>query len=156
MTLALVLVAVLLLVSGVVLRRFQITPKIGSTLIVVSVFYGAAAVVVPRIAGGEPERNLSPEVTIVQPTPGATVAAGEPVVVDVELVNAKIATSAHDTKNGHLHVYVDGRLENMPYTTKTRVMLSPGRHEIKVEYVDWQHVSYFPRVQESVTVEARG
>ncbi|MEA2448041.1 MAG: hypothetical protein QOK47_1678 [Actinomycetota bacterium] len=156
MTIPLVLVAVTLLVLGIVLRRAQMGPRIGSALIVVGVAYGAAAVVVPRVTGADRDRDrdVRPTVVIVQPSPGAIVPANTRFPIEIKLSNAEISTSSSDTENGHLHIYVDGRLENMPFTTTAEVKLTPGEHEIKVEYVDWQHVSYFPKVQTSIKVEA--
>jgi hypothetical protein len=50
--------------------------------------------------------------------------------------------STSDTSGGHLHLYVDGQLQQMPYSLDARIRLDPGRHEIRVEYV--RHVSFSP------------
>lgn len=57
---------------------------------------------------------------------------------------------------GHLHLYVDGQLQQMPYGVKTEVTLDPGEHAIVVEYVDFQHLSFEPRVEKVVRVTAVG
>ena len=55
---------------------------------------------------------------------------------------------------GHLHLYVDGKLQQMPYSTRTEVTLPPGPHELRVEYVDSRHVSFNPEVSWTVYVTA--
>jgi hypothetical protein len=32
----------------------------------------------------------------------------------------------------------------MPHSLDARIRLDPGRHEIRVEYVDFRHVSFSP------------
>jgi hypothetical protein len=72
--------------------------------------------------------------------------------IDVALGGATVARSASDTGKGHLHVYVDDQLQQMPYSTTTTVRLEPGSHRLTVEYVDPQHVSYSPRIATSTRV----
>jgi hypothetical protein len=93
-------------------------------------------------------------VDIVEPRPGQEVPAGRSVEVVVELENAAIALSPSDTSGGHLHLYVDGQLQQMPYSLDARVTLDQGRHELRVEYVDFRHVSFSPEVTTTVEVTA--
>lgn len=72
----------------------------------------------------------------------------------VDLGGADIASSPDDD-GGHLHLYVDGELQQMPYSTTMQVRLKPGAHEIEVEYVDEEHVSYDPPFTARVSVRAR-
>jgi hypothetical protein len=83
-------------------------------------------------------------VRIVEPTRGAEVFSDRPVEVAVQLTNGSIARSPSDPSGGHLHLYEDGRLQQMPYSTEAEVTLTPGAHELRVEYVDSQHVSFSP------------
>ena len=94
-------------------------------------------------------------IRLLDPPPDAVVQAGEPVTVTVAVDNASVALSPTDTESGHVHLYVDGEVEQMPYSTQATIELEPGRHEIEVEYVDALHVSFEPRVVDSVTVTAR-
>ncbi|HEX2090251.1 MAG TPA: hypothetical protein VHI54_10050 [Actinomycetota bacterium] len=95
-------------------------------------------------------------VSIVEPRNGAQVAAGTPVTLRVAIQNGSIATSATDTSGGHLHLYVDGQLQQMPYSNLTQVMLQPGPHNLRVEYVDNRHVPFDPPVVATVDVTATG
>ena len=112
-----------------------------------------ASLVVPRLTRDAGQSFA--EVSIVRPEPGARVAAGRPVPIEVEVANAPVADSPSSRSGGHLHLFVDGRLEQMPYGTDLEVELAPGTHEITVEYVDFEHVSFEPRVEASVQVTAR-
>lgn len=42
----------------------------------------------------------------------------------------------------------------MPSTLTTEVELEPGEHELRVEYVDPDHASYDPPVEQRITVTA--
>jgi hypothetical protein len=93
-------------------------------------------------------------VVIVEPSAGEEVPAGRPVEIVVDLRNASIALSPSDPNGGHLHLYVDGQLQQMPYSTDARVTLQPGSHELRVEYVDFRHVSFSPEISTTIEVEA--
>ena len=92
--------------------------------------------------------------SISEPSDGATVDAGV-VPVLVTLDGGELASSPSATKGGHIHLFVDDQLVNMPYTLDLDVRLKPGAHAIKVEYVDLQHLSYDPPVQDTIEVTAR-
>jgi hypothetical protein len=61
---------------------------------------------------------------------------------------------AQDTEGGHLHLYVDRKLQQMPYSNEATVTVEAGRHELTVEYVDARHVSYNPPIDDTVVVTA--
>ena len=107
-----------------------------------------AAVVAPRLATDDVKLE------IVAPAEGATVAAGEAFEVEVEVEGAEIATSATDLTAGHIHVFVDGELDQMPSSSVAEVSLKPGTHEITVEYVDPEHLALDPPVRATVEVTA--
>ena len=107
-----------------------------------------AAVIVPRVATDDVT------IEIVAPAPGATVAAGEAFDVAADVVGAEVATSATDLNAGHIHIYVDGELEQMPMSTVASVKLKPGVHEVTVEYVDPEHLALDPPVRATVEVTA--
>ncbi len=113
----------------------------------------AAALILPRTA--TPSETTMAVLEIRRPRDGAEVPAGEPFTVAVDLQNAPLARSFESEAGGHLHLYVDGALQQMPYSMRAEVTLEPGEHEIAVEYVDHQHVSYEPPVREAVEVVAR-
>jgi hypothetical protein len=92
-------------------------------------------------------------VSFASPQDGATVPANEPFEVEIDLEGGELAASASDA-GGHLHIFADGSVLSMPSTTTAEVTLEPGEHELKVEYVDIQHASYDPPVQETITVTA--
>ncbi|HEX2240145.1 MAG TPA: DUF4399 domain-containing protein [Actinomycetota bacterium] len=151
--LELLLIAVALLVAAFLIKRTDEQPsRVPVVLLVLGVGLGIGSVAWPRL--GQPPSTTSAVVTIVSPTDGATVPAGRPVDVTVELANAPLARSATSQAGGHLHLYVDGQLQQMPYSLTAEIELEPGSHELTVEYVDAQHVSFDPPVQTTVSVTA--
>lgn len=98
----------------------------------------------------------SPDATVsfVRPRAGSEVPAGEPVTIEVRVDGGELATSPTDLEGGHLHLYVDGRLQQMPYSDTTQVQLPPGEHRLRVEYVDNAHRSFDPEIATSVEVVA--
>ncbi len=104
-------------------------------------------------AGGEV--NSEAVVSIVEPSNGERVDAGKPVSVRVALQNGSIATSPTDETGGHLHLYLDGKLQQMPYSMETKVEVPAGTHQLRVEFVDHQHVSFDPPVDTTITVTAK-
>lgn len=93
-------------------------------------------------------------VRFVEPTDGSEVAADAPVPVVVEVRNGVLALSAEDANGGHLHLLVDGEVRRMPYANRTEITLTPGGHELTVEYVDARHASFSPRVSATIHVTA--
>ena len=112
----------------------------------------AGSFIVPRI-NKNAGRSFA-RLAIAQPADGAEVPANKRVPVKVEVGNAPVAATPTSTSGGHLHLYVDGKLEQMPYGTNMSVELAPGGHELTVEYVNFEHVSFDPRVEASVQVTA--
>jgi hypothetical protein len=92
--------------------------------------------------------------TIQTPVDGATVKAGERIDFEATVVGGELAESAQATEGGHLHIFVDGQLQEMLYANATQVELEPGTHTITVEYTDAQHLSFDPPVETSVEVTA--
>lgn len=106
------------------------------------------AFVVPQLTDG-----TDAEVAFASPTDGATVPANEPVTIEIDLTGGELATSPSDA-GGHLHIFVDGSVVSMPSGDTAEVELEPGEHELRVEYVDIQHASYDPPIQETISVTA--
>jgi hypothetical protein len=104
----------------------------------------------------EPFGSRAPDVTlsIVRPQPGERVPAGTPVEVEVALTGGEIATSPADHEGGHLHLYVDEQLQQMPYSKVAEVELDSGPHTLRVEYVDHQHGSFDPEIDATIEVTA--
>jgi hypothetical protein len=150
-----------LLLAGVVIIVFGFSLRSARTsrawipwaVLALGVVVSAAAFVIPRAA--RTAGTSFARVAIVRPAAGAGVRADRPVDVTVQVANAPVADSPSSTSGGHLHLFVDGRLEQMPYGTDLEVRLEPGTHRITVEYVNFEHVSFEPRVEDSIRVTAR-
>ena len=104
-------------------------------------------------------RPSSPaKVAIVQPKNGQTV-TGSSVHLVVALKGAKIVrpTTTHIVPTeGHLHVFVDGRIVSMNYgLTQTVGGLKPGLHVLKVEFVASDHLPFDPQVFTETTFTVR-
>lgn len=104
--------------------------------------------------GGNGSSRPDVHIAVVQPADGDTVPAGQPITIQVN-VDGPLATGPQDSDGGHLHLSVDGQLQQMPYTASAEVTLELGRHDVTVEYVDNEHLSYDPRIENSIEVEAR-
>lgn len=106
-------------------------------------------------SGGPPSPTPSPrpsspaKLEILSPKNGATV-RGPTVHVRVRLTGARIvpATTTHITPTqGHLHVYLDGKIVSMNFSTNATIPnVSPGQHLLKVEFVASDHLPFEPRV----------
>lgn len=151
MQMALLIAAGVAFVGAFVFRSVK-PDKIGPpwALFIAGAILIVLAFVVPALSGG-----TDAKVAFASPQDGATVPANEPIEVEIDLEGGELATSASDA-GGHLHIFVDGSVISMPSTTTAEVTLEPGKHELRVEYVDIQHASYDPPVQETITVTAEG
>jgi hypothetical protein len=103
-------------------------------------------------AGGEASSEAV--VSIVEPSNGERVDAGKPVTVRVALQNGSIAMSPTDEIGGHLHLYLDDKLQQMPYSMEAKIELPAGAHQLRVEFVDHRHVSFDPPVDTTITLTA--
>lgn len=105
--------------------------------------------------GGTDVSNV--RMSIVAPDDGANVPAGEPIDVEVTLQGATTepTSATGDEVVGHIHVFVDGQLLQMPTETSTELELERGDHTVAVEFVGDDHVSFEPRVIEEVEVTAQ-
>jgi hypothetical protein len=101
-----------------------------------------------------PSSAQGTRVVITNPKPGDVVPAGKPVKLDVGLQGGSLAASTNATDGGHLHVFVDGKLVNMPATLTPEVRFRPGGRELAVEYVDSAHRSYQPKVIDQIRITA--
>jgi hypothetical protein len=71
------------------------------------------------------EKQPAVTLTVLSPDPGASVEPDRPVPVSVEVKGGKVARSPSDS-GGHLHLSVDGTLEQMPYGTTFEVTRPGG------------------------------
>ena len=104
-------------------------------------------------------RPSSPaKVQIVTPTNGEVI-HGPVVKVEVRLQNARIvaATTTNITPDeGHLHLYLDDRIESMNFSTSaTLPAVQPGLHVLRVEFVASDHLPFDPRVIAQVAFEVK-
>ena len=125
---------------------------VGPAAVAAGVIVLALGFIIRPGTGGEASSDAV--VSIVEPSNGARVKAGEPVNVRVSLQHGSIATSPTDETGGHLHLYLDGKLQQMPYSMEAQLEIPPGSHQLRVEYVDHQHVSFDPPVETAITVTA--
>ena len=123
------------------------------------------------IFGGAACGDDEPEVavSIVTPEDGAQVSAGEPVQLEVDLQGGELVGGHEEGHTeeaegaggegqgenvGHLHVFVDGKLQSMPESLTPEVEFTPGAHTVMVEFVDEQHRQLSPRITDEIQVEA--
>ena len=106
---------------------------------------GSAATATPAAA-----RPSSPaKLTIVSPRNGQTVSEDRPQLL-LGLKGGKIVsqtTTRVQGDEGHIHLYVDGKLVAMNYGLRQRLpQLPPGQHVVQVEFVAADHAPFDPRV----------
>lgn len=140
---------VILLVGGIWSLVKRHAGPMGWLGIVAGLGLGAAGFV---LTASSPDATVS----FVRPRAGTEVPANQPVSIQVRVEGGEVATSPTDLEGGHLHLYVDGRLQQMPYSDTTEIQLPPGEHRLRVEYVDNTHRSFDPEIATSVEVEATG
>ncbi len=95
-----------------------------------------------------PRPSSPATLTITAPQDGSTV-SGTTVHVTLDLENATITSSTTTSINpdqGHIHLYVDGVLTSMNYTTEQDLPVTPGTYALKAEFVASDHAPFSPRV----------
>ncbi len=96
------------------------------------------------------ERPSSPaKLAIMAPRNGQTVTQERP-EVRLQLRGAEIVdqtTTRIRGDQGHVHLFVDGKLVAMNYGVRERLpQLTPGQHLVQVEFVAADHIPFDPRV----------
>ena len=131
----------------------SVKPLISLALVALGLVMGTGAFVLSDSAPAAEEKR----VVLQDPKPGEVVPANEPFRLRVAIVGGKLASSQTATDGGHLHLIVDGAiLPNMPTTTTPMAPpLEPGKHELAVEYVGPDHVSFRPRVIDTIEITAK-
>jgi hypothetical protein len=92
--------------------------------------------------------------TILTPRPGATF-RGDParVPITLRLTGAHIVTfTSTDLRpdEGHIHLFIDGRLVSMTYGLSQKVWVAPGSHTLMAAFVAVDHAPFNPPVETSV------
>ena len=106
------------------------------------------------------ERPSSPaKLTIETPRQGQTVKQTRPELV-LALDGGKVVnqtTTRVQGDEGHIHLYVDGKLVAMNYGLRQRLpQLPPGQHVVQVEFVAADHAPFDPRVLTQAAFEVAG
>jgi len=106
------------------------------------------------------ERPSSPaKLTIEQPRQGQTVKQARPELV-LNLDGAKVVnqtTTRVQGDEGHIHLYVDGKLVTMNYGLRQRLpRLPPGQHVVQAEFVAADHAPFDPRVLTQAAFQVAG
>lgn len=96
------------------------------------------------------DRPSSPaKLTIEAPRQGQTVKQAHPELV-LNLKGGKVVnqtTTRVQGDEGHIHLYVDGKLVTMNYGLRQRLPeLPPGQHVVQVEFVAADHAPFEPRI----------
>jgi uncharacterized protein (DUF736 family) len=139
--------------------------KVGSHRLVVVLGDGTHT----RIGGAQDEVNVTVEGPSVDATAPATLAAGQPLSIDVATEGVTLVKADGDTsgKTGHLHVFVDkdpAQFKGQPipsgdpaiiHTATSPIVvtgLTPGEHTIWVVLGNGAHVAFDPPVMDKLTV----
>jgi len=92
--------------------------------------------------------------TILTPRPGQAF-RGDParVPITLRLTGANIVTfTSTDLRpdEGHIHLFIDGRLVSMTYGLSQKVWVAPGDHTLMAAFVAVDHAPFNPPVETSV------
>ena len=106
------------------------------------------------------ERPSSPaKLTIEEPRQGETVKQARPELV-LNLDGAKVVnqtTTRVQGDQGHIHLFLDGKLVAMNYGLRRRLpQLPPGQHVVQVEFVAADHAPFDPRVLTQAAFQVAG
>jgi hypothetical protein len=106
------------------------------------------------------ERPSSPaKLTIETPRQGQTVKQARPELV-LALDGGKVVnqtTTRVQGDEGHIHLYVDGKLVTMNYGLRQRLpRLPPGQHVVQAEFVAADHAPFDPRVLTQAAFQVAG
>ena len=106
------------------------------------------------------DRPSSPaKLTIETPRQGQTVKQDRPELV-LDLDGGKVVnqtTTRVQGDEGHIHLYVDGKLVTMNYGLRQRLpQLPPGQHVVQVEFVAADHAPFDPRVLTQAAFQVAG
>jgi hypothetical protein len=124
----------------------------------------AAALVLGAVGGIDvwrkrPKSSAGVTMTVVSPKSGDTVAAGQPISLDVQvsgLTLAPITAAVNRPGEGHLHTYVDDALYAMwSNQADDKVVLPPGPHQLRVEVTSNDHRPLSPAVEQTIALTAR-
>ena len=139
-----------LLVLGILLYIQKSTPPVVSVaLALVAVALGSGAFFV-----GESPAAEGRSIVITSPAPNDTVPADKPIPIEFALHGAELASSPTSKDGGHLHVLVDGFVQDMPFRDP-EVEFDRGVHTLTLEFVDADHRPYRPPVKDEIEVTAR-
>ena len=109
--------------------------------------------------GGEGAHTHDTNVSADRPSSTARISILAP-AGDVQLTSGKLpvklgleggrvlseATKALKADEGHIHLSLDGKLQEMLYQLDTEVPIGPGRHVLEAEFVAGDHAPFSPRV----------
>lgn len=146
----LVVAGALLLLGILFYIQKAVKPVISVVLVVVAVALGTGAFFFDGESAAEGR-----SIAITEPKPGDTVPANKPITLEVAVNGGQLAAETDAKNAGHLHIFVDGTLVDMPSTAQPEVEFKRGRHLLAVEYVDAEHRSFNPQVIDEIEVEAR-
>lgn len=112
----------------------------------------------PAKEGGEGDHSHETNVSANRPSSTATISILEPagaattsgmLPVKLGLVGGRVlaeATKSLKPDEGHIHLSLDGKLQEMIYQLDTELRVGPGRHTIEAEFVAGDHAPFNPRV----------
>ena len=106
------------------------------------------------------DRPSSPAKLVIEtPRQGQTVNQDRPELV-LALDGGKVVnqtTTRVQGDQGHIHLYVDGKLVTMNYGLRQRLpQLPPGQHVVQVEFVAADHAPFDPRVLTQAAFQVAG
>ena len=148
------IIAGAMLLLGVIFFMQKAVKPVVSVILVIGAFALVAGAFAVGGSDDEPSGSAgsSGDITIeiVSPSDGASVPAGEPVTLEIDLQGVDPETDVP----GHFDVRVDGQIETMTPEPDPEVTFEEGEHELSVEYVDTRHQSFDPPVTTTLSITA--
>jgi hypothetical protein len=145
------------------MRRALTVAAVAAAVVVTACTGGSKPVITPTGPSGSPPnpatRPSTPaQLQILEPKDGQILSGAPATVhVKVKLTGAEIvpATTTHIVPTqGHLHVYLDGQIVSMNFSTNATVgNVAAGVHRLVVEFVASDHFPFNPDVRQTVTFD---
>lgn len=154
----LVLAGALLILGVVLFLQKTVKPSVPLFLVLGAIALGVGAFAFASDdEAATTTRSTEAELTIVAPSDGDEVPAGEPFTIEVRVDGGTLTAEAEsdDPDAGHLHIFVDEELVGMPTSDAPEIELEPGEHEVVVEFTATDHSSYSPPVTDTIELTAR-
>lgn len=152
----LMLAGAMLVLGAILFFQKSAKPIVSLTLVLLSLALGTGAFALGGDDGSTSAAPSGVQISIESPTNGESIPADEPVELMIDLEGATVfyGSSSDDPTQGHLHIFIDGKIASMPGILTPKISVPEGTHTLTVEFVAADHSQFSPRITAGVEVRA--